>query len=83
VSPAFYLGFEVLLTSSSAFYWFRASASVSHIYRKLHPYDAVLAPQSSGYMNLQKNAVGLRVRPFGCGKSRYAFLNALVSEMVF
>jgi hypothetical protein len=76
VSPAFYLGFEILLMSSPAFFQYRRS--VSNVYRKLRNYDAVSTPQTPGYMNLQRNAVGLRVRPFGCGKGRYAVLNALV-----
>jgi hypothetical protein len=78
VSPAFYLGFEILLTSSSAFFQFRRS--VSNVCRKLRHYDAVLAPQTPGYTNLRKNAVGLSMHPFGCRKGRYAFLNALVME---
>jgi hypothetical protein len=78
VSPAFYLGFEILLTNSSAFFQFRHS--VLNVCRKLHHNDAILAPQIPGYTNLQKNAVGLRVRPFDCRKGRYAFLNALVME---
>jgi hypothetical protein len=78
VSPAFYLSFEILLTSSSAFFQFRRS--FSNVCPKLRHYDAVLAPQTPGYTNLQKNAVGLRVWPFGCGKGHYAFLNTLVME---
>jgi hypothetical protein len=51
-----------------------------NVCRKLPNYDAVSAPQTPGYTDLQKNAVGLRVVPFGCRKGRYAFLNVLVME---
>ena len=78
MSPAFYLGFEVLLTTSSAFFQFLRS--VSDVCLKLCHHDAVSAPQTPGYTNLRRNAVGLRVRLFGCGKGRYAFFNALVME---
>ena len=77
MSPAFYPSFEVLLTSSSAFFQFQHL--VSNVCCKLRHYDTVLA-QTPGYTNLQKNAVGLRVRPFGCGKGCYAFLDTLLME---
>ena len=78
MSPAFYLGFEVLLTSSSAFFQFRHS--VSNVCRKLRHYDPVSAPQTPRYTDLQKDMVGLGVRPFGHVEGCYVFLNSLVME---
>ena len=75
MSPAFCLGFEVLLSSTSAFFQFQHS-----VLKVCRNYDAISAPQTPRYTNLQKNTVGLRVRPFGCGKGRYEFLNALAME---
>ena len=75
MSPAFYLVFEVLLISLSAFFQFRRL--VSNVCRKLRNYDTGSAPQTPGYTILRRNAVGSRVR---CGKGLYAFLNAFVME---